>query len=479
MSQIRRIAKNALVLFIAQAISIVLSLVMVIFLARFLLSEGYGQYSLVFSFVAIFAVFIDFGFNTLLTREIARNKKDLNTYLNNAFSIRLILSIIILFLIVLTINLMGYPEDVKTAVYIIGISTIISAFSSLFNSVFRAFEKMEYESLTTIAEKIIVSSATIFLLFQGYGLIAVCYAFLFGSIINLLIHLYLYKKNFAETIFRFEKNNKIWLFLIKNGLPFALAGIFTILYLKIDTIMLSVMKGDSVVGWYNVAQNITSSFSFIAGVFLASIFPVISGYFVTSKESLKKVYALSFKYLFIIILPISAGIFLLSERIILLFFTSEYLPSINALRILTWLQIFAFLGWLLGTFLNSMNKQKLFTYAVGIGALVNIILNLILIPSLSLYGAAIATLITQIAVFSALFYFNYKELGSTNFGFAIKAIIATIFMSLAVLILDKFSLAIIIFVGAGVYFATFYLMRGFSKEDKEILSSIIKPKNES
>jgi O-antigen/teichoic acid export membrane protein len=371
---------------------------------------------------------------------------------------------------------MKYPADVKTAVYIIGISTIISAFSALFNSVFRAFEKMEYEALTSVAEKIIVASISIFLLFHGYGLIAICYAFLFGSMVSFFISLYIYKKKFAETLFKFEKNRKIWVFLIKNGIPFALAGIFTILYVKIDTVMLSIMKGNSVVGQYSAANNIISSLSFIAGVFLASIFPVISGYFITSKESLKRVYNLSFKYLFIIILPISAGIFFLSEKIILLLFTSEYIPSIDALRILTWLQIFAFLGWLSGVVLNSINKQKLFTYAVGIGALVNIILNLMLIPSLSMYGAAIATLITQIIVFSVLFYFNNKYIGSINLDFVIKSIIATIFMSLAVLIMSKLSLAIIILAGAAVYFVMFYLIKGFSEEDKEILFSIIKPK---
>ena len=331
MSQARKIAKNALVLSIAQVISIALSMVLVIFLARFLLSEGYGKYSFVFSFIAIFAIFIDFGFNTLLIREIARNKKDLNLYFNNIASIRLIFSMIMLFLIVLTINLMKYPADVKTAAYIIGISTIIGSFSGLFSSVFRAFEKMEYEALTNIAEKIIITSVSIFLLFQGYGLIAVCYAFLFGSMINFFIGLYIYKKKFAKVVLKFEKNREIWLFLIKNGIPFALAGIFMILYGKIGTVMLSIIKGNSIVGQYSAANNIILSFSFIASVFLASIFPVISGYFITSKESLKKVYNLSFKYLLIIILPISVGIFLLSERIILLLFTSEYLPSIGAL----------------------------------------------------------------------------------------------------------------------------------------------------
>ena len=142
MNTVKRIAKNTLLLFIAQAIGILLSIVLVIFLARFLFSEGYGRYSFVFSFIAIFAIFIDFGFNTLLTREIARNKNKLREYFNNAVSIRLILSALILFLIILTINLMNYSSDVKIAVYIIGISTIIGAFSALFNSVFRAFEKM-------------------------------------------------------------------------------------------------------------------------------------------------------------------------------------------------------------------------------------------------------------------------------------------------------------------------------------------------
>jgi len=98
---------------------------------------------------------------------------------------------------------------------------------------------------------------------------------------------------------------------------------------------------------------------------------------------------------------------------------------------------------------------------------------LALIPSFSLYGAAAATLITQIAVFSVLFYFNNKYVGKLQLSFVTKSIFAALVMSAAVLALGSSSIAVIIPAGALVYFLVFYLIKGFSEEDKEIFLSII------
>jgi len=124
-----------------------LSLVLSIFIARSLGDVIFGKYSFALAFTALFAVFSDLGYNTLLIREVARDKSQAK-YLNNVLCMRALISLIIFALIVITINVMGYPADTKNVVYLFGIYTLIVSFSAVFKVTFRAFEKMELEDLT-------------------------------------------------------------------------------------------------------------------------------------------------------------------------------------------------------------------------------------------------------------------------------------------------------------------------------------------
>jgi len=125
MNTVQRIAKNTAALFAAQFVVSILSLVLSIVIARTLGDVIFGKYSFALAFTAIFAVFSDLGYNTLLIREVARDKSQASKYLNNVLCMRALLSLVIFALIVITINLMSYPADTKNAVYLFGIYTLI------------------------------------------------------------------------------------------------------------------------------------------------------------------------------------------------------------------------------------------------------------------------------------------------------------------------------------------------------------------
>jgi len=93
----------------------------------------------------LFAVFSDWGYNTLLIREVARDKSQASKYLNNVLCMRALISFVIFAIIVITINLIGYPTDTKNVVYLFGIYTLVVSFSAIFKVTFRAFEKMNLE----------------------------------------------------------------------------------------------------------------------------------------------------------------------------------------------------------------------------------------------------------------------------------------------------------------------------------------------
>jgi len=88
MNTIQRIAKNTAALFAAQFVVAILSLVLTVFIARSLGDVIFGKFSFALAFTAIFAVFSDLGYNTLLIREVARDKSQAGKYLNNVLCMR-------------------------------------------------------------------------------------------------------------------------------------------------------------------------------------------------------------------------------------------------------------------------------------------------------------------------------------------------------------------------------------------------------
>lgn len=462
-----RIIKNTSALALGEFITRILSLVLIIYLARYLGDTGFGRYSFAFAFTSLFLVVVDPGVNTVVIRDIARNKTLAGKYTGNILVLRAFLSLIAFSLIAGIINLMGYPDETKLAVYIVGIYTIMTSFSQLTRAVFRAFEKMEYEALLNIIERLIFVSLGILVLLLGYGLIEVVSVFLVAGAINILMSFSLTARKF--TVLKLEMDWKLWKYLIAEGLPFGMAFIFINLYIKIDTVMLSFMKGDAAVGWYNAAYQIPLAFSLISYALMESIFPVFSrlGF---SKDELTSAYKKTFKFLAIIVFPIAVGITLLSEKIIFILYGKGYENSIIILQILIWLIVFEFLSYLLYITLSSVNKQKINTLTAGTCAALNIILNFILIPSYSLMGAGIAKIITYGALFFMNFYFVSKYICRISIYRATnKPIIASLAMGFILYSIKDMNILILASLSGLFYLAFLFLIKGFTKEDLKLI----------
>ena len=334
MNTIQRIAKNTVLLYISSIISASLSIVLTIYLTRMLGDVTYGKYSFAIIFTGFFGIITNLGMNELLIREVARDKLKAAKYLGNIVIIRLILSAIVLALIVIVINLMNYARDTTIAVYIFGGYTILTYLGFMFRMTFRAFERMEYEAALNILERVLTTSLGLLILFMGFGLIEVAYVFLFAGIVNLLLSFLICARRFAKP--KLEIDLGFWKKTIRLAIPFSLSNVFVIIYGSTDTIMLSVMKGDAVVGWYNAAYNVIRAFGPTVSLFMTAVYPVVSQLFISSKDSLSIAYEKSFKYLILVGLPVSVLGMVLADRIIPFLFGGEFANSIIALQILIW-----------------------------------------------------------------------------------------------------------------------------------------------
>ena len=472
MNTVQRIAKNTGVLLVSQIASCIIGFFFIMYTARYLGAAGFGILSFALAFTAIFGAFSDLGLSTLAVREVARDKSLARKYLGNIAVMKVFLVIFTFGLIALTINLLGYPEQTIKVVYLVALSVIFASFSRMFYSIFQAFEKMEYQSLGQILSSALLLTGALFAISREVSVVG------FASI-YFLVSAVVLGYSFVVCVWKFvlPKIEFDWRFLkptIKEALPFFLLAVVDIIAFKIDIVMLSLMKGDEAVGWYSAAYRLLEVLIFIPATFTSSIYPVLSNFYVSSEESLKLAYQKSFKYLSIIGWPIAVGTTILAAEIILLIYQGGFANSIIALQILIWTVPIIFSSYIFGTMFASINRQFLALKLSFLCMVLNIVLNIILIPRYSFVGAAIATVITALLVLMLFYHFLSK------FGYKIsihkyiaKPAMASAIMGLFILCFVEMNLFLLICSSILIYFGLLILLKTFSKEDLNLFKQII------
>jgi len=472
MNTIQRIAKNTGVLFVSQVTSYILNFLFVMYTARYLGVEEFGIFSFALAFVVIFSVFLDLGLSILTVREVARDKTLAENYLGNITTMKIILAMITLGLIVLIINILGYPEQTIKVVYLITLSIVLNSFTQMFYSIFRAYEKMEYQSIGQILSSVLVLSGALFAMSQGFDVVGFALVYFITGIAVLWYSFTICSWKFVSLKMKIDLN--FWKPVIKKALPFSLTLFIAGMFFNIDIVMLSAIKGNEFAGWYRAAVTLVLIITSSASSFVYAIFPVTSKLFVSSKDNLRIVLEKSSKYLFIIALPISAGIFLLANRFILLIYGRAFIPAAIALQILSLYLPLRVISHVTGWALPSINREPLRTLSAGIALSLNICLNFILIPIFGIGGAATATVISQILLFSLYFYFVAKYFHRLPlYGVALKPCASCLAMILFLLYFIKNNLFLLVILGAMVYIIFLLILKTFDFDDKRIFNNLV------
>ena len=247
---------------------------------------------------------------------------------------------------------------------------------------------------------------------------------------------------------------------------FAMAGIFVKIYNTSDSVLLGYLDSDTAVGFFAVPAKIVYALQqIIPAAFAAVIFPAFSFYYINSKKLLAQTFNKAFTYLTIISLPISAGLVVLAPQIIRLVWPT-YIEVVPTFIVMGLAIPFIFLAFPTGYLLNACDRQKNTTINRGIITALAVILNIILIPRLSFFGAGITFLITNF-VLLFLDFFWVKSVISLNplvlLKIVFKSLLASIIMIIGIyLVKPYFHLLIIIPWGALIYFISLYMLKGFS-----------------
>ncbi|MBN1639018.1 MAG: flippase, partial [Ignavibacteriales bacterium] len=433
MNYLKTIYKNILSLSVAELFSRIINLFTTAYLARVILPEGFGIINFATAFVSYFVLFVDFGLDSIGTRDIARNKKEVGIYAGTFLIFRLSIALgisIVYFIIVHSLNLSLLEKNI---LYLTGLNLFLTAI--MLQWIFRAYEQMKYISIGQIIGSIINLIGVVLIVEGIKDLEQVIIIGLVATLINNIFIIFIYKIKIGKVHF----NIKLSLLknLIKDAYPIGISLIMIAIYYNLDHIMLGFMVGNKAVGFYSAAYKILMYGIVPAAIIINSFFPKLSQY-VGQKDELKLLMSKLSLLMFIVGTTISLFCFLFAKEIILLFYGDKYFSSIILLQILMVNVFIIYVNMTYGNPLNAWNKQKEYLKIIVLGALTNIALNFILIPKYYAFGAAIATLSSEIVVLVGIIYVHYKFLKKIHFVIISKLIPIVCFVSLCKLGIGHF-----------------------------------------
>jgi O-antigen/teichoic acid export membrane protein len=471
MNPAQRLVKNTSVLMVSQIIGYVLAFFYSIYAARYLGAEGFGVLSAALAIAGIFSILADLGLSNLTVREVAREPKLASKYLGNSIMLKILLSVITFVLIALVGYLSGYPSEKANVLYFITLSLILNSFGGIFNAIFQAYEKMEYQSVGQILNNVLMFVGIFMAIGYQFNIVAFAIVYFLASAITLIYTVIICLWKFVLPKIEFDFS--FWRLTLKEALPIAISGIFALIAFRVDIVMLEIFKGSVAVGWYSAAYKLMEALLFFPSMYTVSVYPLLSKFYMDSRQSLEISYYKSFKYLLIISLPIVAATTILAPKIILLLYKTGYSESIIALQILIWALPFIFLSYVLGSAIVSINKQVEVVRITFMTMLINIVLNLILIPLWGFVGAACVTVITEICLFISYYYIVSRHICTVSAKkVLIKPVIASAVMCIFIVLTDL-NLFLEIILAAIIYFVILFLIKGFSEDDINIFKRVM------
>jgi len=475
MSLTRKVFYNTTVQIIGKVLTTLISLILVAKLTRYLGVAGYGQYTTIFAFTQFFAVLADFGFFWFLVREIAKPEAETDRITNNVLTFRAIIALGIFAFAFLVGLFIPQYHDLRFGIAIIAAASFWLTLNGTYVGIFQNKLRMDKAAITDVLGRLVILGLVFYLIGRHASLNQILWAYFWGNFINfsasaLLGRVYLH--------FRPAFDFSFWRRIFWECLPISIVTILGMIYFKIDTVILSLLKTPVDVGIYGPPYKVLEILLLFPAIFMGNVFPIITHYIYKKDERLRPAFQKAFDFLIITAIPVVIGIIFIASPIIKIvageaFLHAQTIPPIFgleatsalALQILIVAVGISFLSHLFGYTVIALGKQTKLIWPNLFLVVFNIGLNLILIPKYSYIGAAAATVLTEILVISLYFQVMRRFLIiKIHLGVLWKVVLSGIILGLVLKYLGFLSLWFLIPLGGIVYLASLWLTRGISRE---------------
>jgi len=478
------VAENTTAMMSSQIVTWLSSFVLMLFLPRYLGSEDYGRLFLAISITTITQLFVNFGSYHMITKEISRSRENAPHLIVNSFCIRFVFWAVSMTGLVVFSHVVGYPEESRAVILVLGLSTLWVGAGSVLGSFFRGFEMMKYPSVAAVIERVFVTVVGVGALLLGANSLVIGVIMAISMLLNFLVSL-----RFALQIVphfpKFDLPGSIR--LIKDGFPYFLSSLFTMVYFRVDAVLMSLMAPAAVVGAYGAAYRFFDMLMFLPFIFSTAVFPVLSRLWIKEEERLVQTTQKSLELITLAAIPVSILVFVFSEQLIKFFFgLKEYAPSVSVLQILGITLILVYLDFILVHTVLASDRQLRWSTVAFVAIPLNILLNYYLIPYTQTQygngglGAAVATFVTETFVMiNALTLIPKGILRLSRVGVPLKGVAAGLLMLGTVLLLRGWGVPWIVqaLAGMGAYCITVLSMKTLDSSELLFIRSFFSFRN--
>lgn len=368
-----------------------LSVLIIIWLARFLGPEQFGQYNFAISLIAIIAAICGLGLHQVLVREIARDKGQPADLMGASFLVVAMASFLSAAITLLFALFAAQTNDTFSLVAIAGLTLVFRTTDPI-----RAFFEARMQSKITILAEFVVfvlmAATRIFFLLGGADLITFVWLLVVESMLTACGLGFVFV-TYAGLKTRVFGQLTLAVSLVKEAFPLALAGLGVILYMRIDQVMLGTMLNQTSVGFYAAAVRISELWYFVPVIVTTSFFPPIAASKDTNPALYERLLTRLYMIMWVLSLMAICTIMIIGEQLMILLYGVEYAAAAPILGVHAFAGLFVALGSARGKWLLAEDMLSFFAISIFAGAVVNILANLILIPLEGGVGAAKATIL--------------------------------------------------------------------------------------
>jgi O-antigen/teichoic acid export membrane protein len=433
-SEVGTVAKNSMVQMVMSLVNKGIDFVFAMLRLRVLSPSGEGSYAFAIAFYTFFEIITRYGLGTLLTRDVALDRRHANRYLVNVISLRTLLwlvSLPVMFLVALFYKVVLHElsaAEAQTMAIFAG-ALLFANIADAISSVFNGYEQMEYPAAvsTAIAAGKVALGALVILPPLDMGFVGLAWVSLVMNLVQTIwLYLVLRRKvlprepkglsppdhatgSDAEEAARPQRAPGLsWplqRYMLRESGPLMINNLLASIFWRIDLWVLKAFAGAAAVGIFSAGVKYLDGLNVIPSYFTLAIFPLMSRYAQAGKESLSRAYRLAVQLLFMVSLPIAVFVTFASTTLIRILGGAAYLPdSATALSIMIWSVPIGFINSVTQYALIAVNQQRFLTRAFVIGVVFTTVANLALVPRYGYVASAAILIPAELSLFIPFYW---------------------------------------------------------------------------
>jgi O-antigen/teichoic acid export membrane protein len=474
-SNSRILAKNLLSQVITLFTGKIFGAVASIALIRYLGADKQGIYSYVISMIALFSFITDFGLSSLLVREMKAAGEKNRKLFGNAIMLQLGQIAASIILINIYAAFFEINHEAKSSLMLASFCFTLLYMSNPFIATLNSYEKMHLSGLANGLASFFNAVFIFTAIYLKMDLLGIIFMLGASNLIFVMLSTFLCVKYAVVPIFEFDRG--IFISLMKMCLPFAIMGLFNYIYERVDVLLLFKMKTAAEVGYYSAATKIISILNATVMMIMSPTYPRLSVIINTeTKEKALRVINISVKYMMCLVAPFAMMVTVLSPDYTRILLGAEFVQSSTALGILIWSIFLIGINVIPIFALNAARLEKNVTYIYGINIIINIALNIILIPHFSYLATSAINILCNIFVMASGLFLVNRNFGKTTYQNDLMKIIGALIPQ-AVFMLSfrgKMNYLLLSASGIAVFLAAVVLIRYFKDDDFTILKNVFK-----